>query len=78
MNAGNRVKSYRKWLFNLPVLKVIETEEKNGVRFELRKAEKGLVLVRYEDDEYDSSILEWQYGKCYFQEILNNLRLSGN
>lgn len=74
MNAGVRAKQYRKWLFSLPVIK---KSDFNGVSFELRQdlENNKLVLIRYEDGEYDTSSFQSDWGKEQFDEMLKDCGL---
>lgn len=72
MNAGNTAKAYRKWLFNLEVLSTKEFAD--GIKYELRTSPtEGRVIVRYEDNEYDSSTLESDYGTKYTESLIANI-----
>ena len=69
MNKGNSVRAYRKWLFNLEILKIKEFED--SIKYELRiSPEKGRVIIRYENGEYDCSIIENDFGKKYTENML--------
>ncbi len=72
MNAGNRAKEYRKWLFSLELLKTKEFQ--NGVKYELRTSPtKGRVIIRYADGEYDSSFVENYDGTTYIENVIANI-----
>lgn len=72
MNAGNSVKAYRKWLFSLEVLKTKEFQD--GIKYELRTSPtEGRVIIRFEDNEYDSSTLESDYGTTYIENLIANI-----
>lgn len=72
MNAGNRVNAYRKWLFSLEVLKTKEFQD--GIKYELRTSPtEGRVIIRFEDNEYDSSTLESDYGTTYIENLIANI-----
>ena len=72
MNVGNSTKAYRKWLFGLEVLNTKEFED--GVKYELRTSPtEGRVIVRYEDDIYDSSVVESDYGTKYIETLVYDI-----
>lgn len=72
MNAGNSVKAYRKWLFSLDLLKTKEFQD--GIKYELRTSPtEGRVIIRFEDNEYDSSTLESDYGTTYIENLITNI-----
>ena len=72
MNMGNGVKAYRKWLFSLEVLKTKEFQD--GIKYELRTSPtEGRVIIRFEDNKYDSSILESDYGTTYTENLIANI-----
>lgn len=75
MNAGNRAKRYRKWLNSLPIIK--KSKDFAGVSFELRQdlENNELVLIRYEDGEYDTSSFQSDWGKEQFDEMLKDCGL---
>ncbi len=72
MNARNSVKEYRKSLFSLEVLKTKEFQD--GIKYELRTSPtEGRVIIRFEDNEYDSSTLESDYGTTYIENLIANI-----
>ena len=75
MNAGNRAKQYRKWLNSLPV---IRKSNFDGISFELRQdlENNELVIVRYEYEKYDCSLLQSDYYKEQFDSMLKELGLN--
>ena len=72
MNRGNSVKAYRKWLFSLDLLNTKEFQD--GIKYELRTSPtEGRVIIRFEDNEYDSSTLESDYGTTYIENLIANI-----
>lgn len=72
MNAGNTAKAYRKWLFGLELLKTKEFQD--GIKYELRTSPtEGRVVIRFEDGNYDSSILESEYGTKNTENMIANI-----
>lgn len=72
MNTGNSTKAFRKWLFGLDIL---ETKcFADGIKYELRTSPtEGRVIIRYEDDVYDCSTLESDYGTKFTENMISNI-----